>query len=115
MREKKPRQSIEWKWNIWTGQDLGRVTDNGRIIRQKYYNPISYLYRAEFWGDYSLERPTYGPWRKTLKAALRDLRDLEEADRYEREQRALAAADAAGGVTDQPGPFDHAQQPSKGD
>jgi hypothetical protein len=31
-----------------------------------------FLYRMEEWGDYSLAFPKYGPWQKTLAAALKD-------------------------------------------
>lgn len=69
-----------WERNVWTGTDKLRVGENERVMRQGFYNPRSFLYYAEFWGDYSLKYPLRGPWRKTLQAAKRDLAKLRKVD-----------------------------------
>jgi hypothetical protein len=38
-----------------------------------------YLYRAEFWGDYSLDYPKRAGWVKTLDQAKKDLKKLGKA------------------------------------
>jgi hypothetical protein len=66
-----------WERNIWTGNDILRATSNGSIIR---YGDVKqpYLYRAVYWGDYSLAFPVVGLLRPTLDAAKRDLATLEK-------------------------------------
>ena len=66
---------MHWEHNIWTGIDLLDVTGNGRIARQKYIRSPP-LYRAEFWGDFSLSFPQHGPWRNSLQTAKKDLAQL---------------------------------------
>lgn len=58
-----------WERNIWTGNDILRVSDSRRIIRCGSASP---LYRMEEWGNHSLDFPRLGPWRKSLADAKRD-------------------------------------------
>ena len=67
-----------WERNVWTGMDKLRVSENERVLRQEFHNPRSFLYYAEFWGDFSLGFPVRGPWRKTLAASKRDLAKLRK-------------------------------------
>lgn len=69
-----------WERNIWTGTDKLRVNKNERVIRQGFCNPRSFLYHAEFWGDFSLKYPTRGPWRKSLRAAQKDIVKLQKEE-----------------------------------
>ena len=68
-----------WEHNVWTGEDILRLSDNERIIRQKF-NDGSFLYRAEFWGDFSLLYPIKGSMKETLKSAKEDLVGLKIKD-----------------------------------
>lgn len=61
----------DWKRNIWTGNDILNVSPNERIIR------AGTMYRAEFWGDYSLDFPKKGDWRNSLGKAKADLPALK--------------------------------------
>jgi hypothetical protein len=70
-----------WELNIWTGRHLLNISRNKRIVRQGFHNPTSFLYSAEFWGDFSLAFPVRGPWRKTLPQAKHDFSRLEKQSR----------------------------------
>ena len=65
---------MDWKFNCWTGDSTLRIDENTRIVRVGQKQP--YLYRAEYWGDYSLEYPRRGPCRKSLPQARQDCRAL---------------------------------------
>lgn len=69
-----------WERNIWTGRDTLDISPNSRIIRQPYSNDRP-LYRAEFWGDYSLQYPLFGVWRNSLGQAKSDLTDLQKIEK----------------------------------
>lgn len=71
MAKRKPSE-VGWKRNVWTGSDILDVEPAVRITRNG-------LYRAEFWGDYSLAFPKYGPWRKTLQQAKKDVPALRQS------------------------------------
>ena len=62
----------DWEFNAATGSHIAQVDDNTRIIRSG--QPDAYLYRAEFWGDYSLRYPI---WVNTLsiKESLKLLKE----------------------------------------
>lgn len=64
----------KWDFNASTGNNYLRILDNGRIVRMGSKPP--YLYKAEFWGDYSLKFPENGAWRETLQRARADLRRI---------------------------------------
>jgi hypothetical protein len=65
---------MQWQLNASTGCHLLNVISNGRVIRQRHGQ--SYLYRADYWGDYSLDFPVAGVWRGSLGEAKRDLSRL---------------------------------------
>ena len=65
-----------WAKNPWTGDCLLSCGPARRILRTGTEG--SYLYRAEYWGDYSLTYPVYGRWRASLSAAKKDLEALEK-------------------------------------
>ena len=67
---------MKWDFNIWTGNSIANVSDNGRIMRLAGKAP--YLYKAEFWGDYSFRYPVRGPWRKSLPKAKEDLSKMSK-------------------------------------
>lgn len=62
---------MSWQRNIWTGRDTLDVAHNARVVRQPFAGSAP-LYKAEFWGDYSLDYPVSGEWRKTLQSAKAD-------------------------------------------
>lgn len=70
----------DWQRNVWTGTDSLDVAPNARIIRQPFANAAP-LYRAEFWGDYSLNYPVKAGWRKSLAHAKADAARLARASR----------------------------------
>lgn len=71
-------KTYEWKRNIWTGDDIANVSKTVRLIRIGHAEPspegVTFLYRAEDWGDYSLKYPIKGPWQRTPAKALRELK-----------------------------------------
>ncbi len=69
--------TIEWEYNASTGHDISRVTKNGRILRMRF-NDGSFLYWAEFWGDYSLQYPKRGSNRESYEGARKDLIKIEK-------------------------------------
>lgn len=68
----------EWKFNCWTGDYKADVSKTVRLIRIGHAEPtpegITFLYRAEDWGDFSLKYPIKGPWERTPAKALRELK-----------------------------------------
>jgi hypothetical protein len=64
-------EAYEWKLNASTGNFIARVSSNVRLVRVGRIAP--FLYRAENWGDYSLEFPVCSPWCSSPKAALKAL------------------------------------------
>lgn len=62
----------KWEHNASTGTQTMRVTATGRVVRQPFKGG-TFLYRAEQWGDYSLEYPKKGPWEKTLAGAKKTM------------------------------------------
>jgi hypothetical protein len=73
-------KTVEWERNIWTGHDIARLSKNERVVRTTFRNPTSYLYFAEFWGDFSLKYPLRGPYRKTLQQTRADLARIKRDD-----------------------------------
>jgi len=65
--------SEKWEHNAQTGNSILKISSNERIIRDTHRPP---LYKAEFWGDYSLDYPISGGWRGTLQQAKDDLKRL---------------------------------------
>ena len=65
-----------WDKNPWTG-DCSLSCGKAQRI-QRIGSEGSYLYRAQFWGDYSLAHPVYGRWRASLSAAKKDLKILKK-------------------------------------
>lgn len=70
----KGETKMNWEFNAMTGNSIGWVSDNCRIVRLR---GMPYLYVAEYWGDYSLDYPKRGPVRKTLGQAKEDLKRME--------------------------------------
>jgi hypothetical protein len=72
--------NADWEFNCWTGNSIYRIEKKeARIVRMAGREP--HLYRAEWWGDYSLEYPKRGPWRGNLEQAKKDVKALERAQK----------------------------------
>jgi hypothetical protein len=67
-------KQLTWERNIWTGNDIARINDNTRVVRMPADYGKSYLYCAEFWGDYSLAYPIRSGWYPTLAKAKSSLK-----------------------------------------
>lgn len=74
--------SYQWRHNAATGNYIANVTATMRLIRIGHADPtpdgITFLYRAEEWGDYSMRYPISGPWARTPSAAIADLARLAQ-------------------------------------
>jgi hypothetical protein len=71
------KTGLQWEMNASTGTYYAYIENNIRVARIGHIGPapngITYLYRVEDWGDYSLKYPVYGLWERSIKAALKHL------------------------------------------
>ncbi len=78
LRRRYGHATENWEHNASTGNDILRVGKNKRIIRVPS-GPGQYMYKAEYWGDYSLKYPVKGVLRGALAQAKKDLPKLAKA------------------------------------
>lgn len=64
------------RFNCWTGTTTTDIDSNSRVVTDGP-NTDGQLFRAEYWGDYSLAFPKRGPWRKSKADAARDIARLK--------------------------------------
>ena len=68
------RTQEQWKHNASTGSYTLDLSKNTRLIRMG--EDGRYMYKPEYWGDYSLRFPVHGGWHLTRPKAIAALRRL---------------------------------------
>lgn len=69
----------DWELNVSTGNFIAKTGENTRLLRMRA-GGNEYMYKAEFWGDYSSGYPKDGGWHSSIASAVKNTEKTIQAE-----------------------------------